>query len=120
MGVMVQVAEYTLDRDPRRHIVVDGRTFSRRYQLAVWEELGARRSVPTKVIECVCAEETVRLRLEHDVATGRHPAADRNYAMYLSVKERFEAIPVPKLRVNTDEGLESCVRRALQYLRGDR
>lgn len=117
MHVMMQVAEYVLDRDPSRHIALDGRTFSRNYQLEAWRQLAARRGVPFKVVECVCRKETARRRLEQDVAESRHVAANRTYEMYLAVRSRFEPIPFPKLVVDTDQCLEKCMQLALGYVR---
>jgi predicted kinase len=117
MHVMVQVAEYVLGRDSSRYIVLDGRTFSRGYQLEVWRQLAARLGVPLKVVECVCGEETARRRLERDVAEKRHVATNRTYEMYLAVRSRFEPIPPPKLVVYTDQCLEKCVRLVLDYVR---
>jgi predicted kinase len=120
MHVMMQVAKYVLGRDPARHIVLDGRTFSRRYQLEEWKALASRLGVTLKVIECVCAEETAKRRLARDVTEGRHVAANRTYGMYLSVKSRFEPIPPPKLVLDTDHRLAQCVRLALDYVREQR
>jgi len=114
--VMMEVAEYILRRDPARHIILDGRTFSRQYQLAEWQALAARLEVPLCVVECVCADETVRERLARDAALECHPARNRDYAMYADVKARFEPIPEPKLVLNTDGDLASCVERALAYV----
>lgn len=116
MYVMMGVAEYILRKDPAKHVVLDGRTFSRRYQLEEWKELASGLGVPIAAIECVCADETARQRLAQDVAEGRHVAANRTYEMYLWVKERSEPIPDPKLVIDTDQSLESCVRSAVQYI----
>ena len=115
MQVMMEVAEYVLVRDLDKHIVLDGRTFSRRYQLAGWRALATELGVSLRVIECTCSDETVRRRLERDRAEGRHIAANRTYEMYLSVKARAEPVEGPKLVVNTDSDLDRCVRCVLRY-----
>ena len=117
MDVMVCVSEYILRQDPTKHIILDGRTFSRRYQLAIWMEHAAGMGVPVRIVECFCPDETVRERLERDVTEGRHPATNRDYDMYLSVKALFEPIEHPKLMLDTDDDLELCVQRALRYVR---
>jgi adenylylsulfate kinase len=117
LGVMMSVAEYILRKDPGKHIILDGRTFSRRYQLEEWKKLADELGVPFAVIECTCAEQTAKRRLTRDIAQGRHVATNRTYEMYLSVKARFEPIPAPKLVVDTDQDLERCISLALQYLR---
>lgn len=120
MQVMMDVAAYMIRRHPDRHIILDGRTFSRRYQLACWRSLAAELGVPIEVIECVCTDETTRIRLDRDVREGCHPAANRNYEMYLAVKARAEPVEEPKLVIDTEESLDQCTQRALAYLRGER
>jgi hypothetical protein len=73
---------------------------------------------PLKIIECVCSAETARQRLE-TAAFGkeRHLAENRNYALYLEIKARFEPINEPKLVVNTDEDLAHCLDRCLCYVK---
>jgi hypothetical protein len=64
----------------------------------------------------VCGDETVKRRLEDDVKSGRHLAGNRDYALYLEVKSRFEAITHPKTVIDMDQPLSSCVERALLVL----
>jgi adenylylsulfate kinase len=116
MRVMMSVAEYILSRDRRKHIILDGRTFSRCYQLEEWKRLANGLDVPFAVLECTCTDQTAQRRLARDVAEARHVATNRTYEMYLSVKARFDPIPAPKLVVDTDRCLKDCVLLALQYL----
>lgn len=118
MHVMLQVAEYMLRRDRRKHILLDGRTLSRCYQVAAIRELARHLEVPCALIECVCSDETAKRRLERDVREGTHPATNRDYGLYLSVKARFEPIEEPKLVVDTEDDLQQCVQRCLDYIRG--
>jgi adenylylsulfate kinase len=116
MRVMMQVAAYIVRKDASKDVILDGRTFSRRYQLAGWKRLAHRIGVVIKVIECVCSDETVKARLEQDVKVNRHPAANRDYAMYLEVKTRAEGIVEPKCVIDTEQSLDRCVSKALHYL----
>jgi adenylylsulfate kinase len=116
VDVMLQAAEYILGKDPHRHVILDGRTFSRRYQVDVVRAFARKLHVPGAWIECVCSDETVRQRLERDVAEGQHPAANRTYEMYLSVKARAEPIEGPKLVVSTEDDLERRVQCCLEYV----
>jgi adenylylsulfate kinase len=111
---MLQVAGYLLAKDAARHVILDGRTFSRRYQVdrvcAFARELG----VASIFVECICSDETVRQRLDRDVAEGLHPAANRTYEMYLTVKARAEPILAPKVVLDTDQDLESAVQSCIE------
>lgn len=117
MSIMFQVASYMIHNHPSLNIVLDGRTFSRRYQVAALEQLARELAVPLKIIECICSDETARQRLEHTGRVGkRHVAANRSYPLYLSIKARFEPIREPKLVVNTDDSLVQCLALCHTYL----
>ena len=116
MQVMLETAEYILAANRDKHVILDGRTFSQRYQRDRVRVFAAGLNVRLKIVECVCADASARQRLEHDVATGRHLAQNRDYAMYRAVKARFEPIAEPKLVLDTDAALEQCIQSALSYL----
>jgi len=65
----------------------------------------------------VCSDETARRRLERDVATTSHLASNRDYALYLSLKARFEPIEELRLVVDTDQDARTCLALALSYVR---
>jgi predicted kinase len=116
VDVMLQTAEYILRKDPSKHIILDGRSFSRRYQVDAVRAFAHTLGTSCAFIECVCSDEMVRQRLERDVAEGRHLARNRTYEMYLSVKAGAEPITGPRLVVSTEGDLEPCVQRCLEYI----
>lgn len=117
LEVMLETAGYLLQRDRSRFIFLDGRTFSRRYQIenAVNAAAGLRQD--WRILECVCDEGVARRRLEKDFAEGAHPAENRNFKMYLEVRARFEAITLPGTVIDTGQPLDVCVEQALAALR---
>jgi predicted kinase len=117
LQVMSDTAKYLLARHFARVIFLDGRTFSRRYQIE--NAIAAANSLrqPWRILECVCSDETARARLTADAAANAHPANNRDYELYLKVKERFEAITLPKTLIDTDQQLERCIAIALAALR---
>jgi predicted kinase len=116
MELMLQTAAYILQKTPARKIFLDGRTFSRRYQIDRVIECARQLNQPWNILECACSEESARQRL--DLAPEpSHPARNRSFALYLEVKARFEAITYPKTDVDTDQPMETCIQRALTSLR---
>ena len=117
LQLMLETAAYLLSRNPARKIFLDGRPFSRRYQIE--NVVAAANSIrqPWRILECVCSEETARRRLEADALDASHPAGNRNYELYLEVKARFETIAHPRSVVDTGQTLEMCVRQGLEALR---
>ena len=115
--IMLETAGYLLGQDPARIVVLDGRPFSRRYQIENVLTAAASLHQPWRILECICSEETARRRLEQHPRGGEHPAANRDFQLYLDVRSRFEAILLPKTVMHTDEPLEECVAQALAALR---
>jgi len=111
--LMLQTAGYLLARDPNKVILLDGRPFSKRYQIenavAATEAMGQS----WRIIECVCGEDVARQRLQADGKQGNHPAGNRDFNLYLEVKARFESISLPKVVVDTGHSLETSVDQAL-------
>jgi len=106
--VMLKTAEFILKADAARFLFLDGRTFSRRYQIDRVLKLADQLHQPWRILECVCSEETAR----HRIAGQEHPAKDRDYALYLRVKSRFELITFPKTTIDTDPPLAACLELA--------
>ncbi len=114
LGMMMKTAGYLLAREPGRAIFLDGRPFSRRYQIVNVLDAAASLQQPWRILECVCSDETARRRLAED-AEG-HPAGNRNYQLYLEVKARFEAIIHDKVVIDTERPLEECMQIGLAAL----
>jgi adenylylsulfate kinase len=113
MEVMLRGARFLLNKNPARKVFLDGRTFSRRYQIDRVINFAAELPQPWMILECICSEESARGRLEHDHS---HPARNRNFALYLEVKAHFEAIDYQKTIIDTDQPLQDCVRVALAQI----
>jgi predicted kinase len=116
-ALMLETAEYLTKRHPGLRIFLDGRTFSRKYQIDGVIEAACRLCSEWRIIECVCAEESARQRL--DASRLSHPARNRSFELYRRIRAQFEAIRGPKLVVDTDVSLEECVAEAGAYLEGE-
>lgn len=114
MAVMLKVAGYLFRKDPARIVLLDGRTFSHAYQLKRATGFAEAIGQPWRILECTCSEPTARRRLADD---STHVAANRNFDLYLQVKSRFEEITLPKIVIDTDQSLETCVQQATAALK---
>ncbi|MFZ0296133.1 MAG: AAA family ATPase [Candidatus Sulfotelmatobacter sp.] len=113
--VMLETAGFLFRQDRERIVFLDGRLFSRRYQIENVVNAAESLRQEWRILECMCAEEIARQRLEEQ---GReHPAANRDFQLYLEVRSRFEAITRPKTVIDTGLLLESCVQQALAAIR---
>lgn len=116
LQLMTETAGYLVRRDAKRVFFLDGRPFSRRYQIENVIATASSMAQPWRILECVCSEETARRRLAADTEGGVHLAGNRDFQLYLAVKARFEAITVAKAVIDTDQELESCVRAGMAAL----
>lgn len=117
LQVMLETASQLLQRDRDRFVFLDGRTFSRRYQIDNVVNAAAALHQNWRILECVCPDDLARQRVEEQSASGTHPAGNRDFHLYVEVKARFEAITLPKTVIDTRQNLAVCVEEALAVLR---
>jgi predicted kinase len=116
MEVMLEAARFLLQKTPTRKVFLDGRTFSRRYQIDRVLKFAGELAQPWTIIECTCSDETARRRLDLEPDPS-HPAHNRTFALYLEVKARFEPITYSKTTISTDQPLQWCIEQALPAVR---
>ncbi len=118
MSAVFAAARLLLGAKPERVVILDGRTFSKARQVADLLALGREVGQEPFVIECVCAEDAARDRLDRDAAAGTHPAGNRTGELHAAVKAAAEPLTVPRLTLDTGCGSpDECLARALAYLR---
>jgi adenylylsulfate kinase len=113
-SLMLDTAAYLLTRHPHLRVFLDGRTFSRAYQIQTAIARANLLGTPWRIIICVCSDATARHRL--DPAHSTHPAQNRNYDLYRKLQSEFDPIPPPHLVIDTDRPLEDCFTAAQAYL----
>ena len=112
--LLLKAAEYNLNRG--RNVILDGRTFTRRYQVDRVALFAANQKVTLNVIECVCPQELALRRLEQDLAAGSHPAADRPPGLYQRLKDESEPIEASHLEVDTSQESGHCLADCMRYI----
>jgi adenylylsulfate kinase len=114
--IMLQTAQFILKKDPAKFVILDGRTFSRGYQIEDVLELARHLGQPWRILECVCSQESAARRIARQDAFSEHPAKNRDLRLYLEVKARFEPIRLPKTIIDTEQTLEACLQIAIAAL----
>ena len=114
--IMLQTAAYLLAKNPSLCVILDGRTFSRRYQRQRVFEFCAQMKTQWAILECVCAEETALRRLQEAAGQQIHPAMNRTPDLYHEIRKIWESIESPKLIIDTEADPTLCAERAAQYL----
>jgi len=116
MELMLQTAGWIQLLHAERHVFLDGRTFSRRYQIDRVFDFASQAGQPCRILECVCADDAAKERLEAQASSGAHPAGNRSFVLYLAIQARFEPILRPKTVIDTDQPLEGCIHQALTVI----
>lgn len=118
--VSYRLAAFHLARG--RSVVLDGRTYSRRAQVAALRAFVAGVGARLLLVECLAAPEAARARLEADRQAGGHPASNRGPALYDRLRAAAEPIEGERLVLRTDqhppEALVETVLAALAELAG--
>lgn len=116
VNVIYDVARYHLTERPGIPVILDGRSYSRHYQIESVKNTAAGADVSLIIIECVCSSETARQRLENDADT--HLAKNRDYSLYQRCMETAETIVEPKLVIDTDNyNTSEGTQLALSYIK---
>jgi len=112
--LLMKAAEYNLNRG--RHVILDGRTFTRRYQVDRVELFAKEHKADLRIIECICPEELALVRLQGDLQIGEHPAGNRTPELYQTLKAEIEQIVPDHIVVDTSCDLNTCLRKCVEYL----
>ncbi len=112
--LLLKAAEYNLNRG--RHVILDGRTFTRGYQVDRMELFAKEHKADFRILECICPEELALTRLQGDLQTGEHPAGNRTPELYKTLKAEIEQIVPDHIVVDTSCDLNTCLRKCVEYL----
>jgi predicted kinase len=116
LDVMHRTTRWLLHRDRSTVVILDGSTYTRAYRVTALRELAAELGAALRIIECTCAAEIALARIDTDRATGGHPAANRDAALYWNLRAAADPIGEPKLTVDTARPLATCVADCVPYL----
>lgn len=101
MDVLYQVAAYHFHHFPERTVIIDGRTYSKRYQLERLLKLVQQWDCEFYLIECQASLETLISRVKRDEET--HLARDRTVEMLQQAYQSKEICTYPRLELQTDQ-----------------
>lgn len=113
--IMLNAAAFLFKRNSKRYVFLDGRPFSRSYQVDHVVQFAKSVDQPWRIVECICSEKSAERRLSSNAQLD-HPAGNRTFELYLEVKSRFEPITMPKVIIDTDQPLQACIEQVLESL----
>ncbi|MEZ4633217.1 MAG: ATP-binding protein [Deinococcales bacterium] len=114
VNISYQLSAYHLKKDPKTPIILDGRTYSKSYQVVTLKQFAKELKTDLRLIECICSEESTKKRL---LADKDHLAKDRDFSLYQRIKAAADPIPEPKLVIDTDIfSPEESLAKILAYI----
>lgn len=116
MQAMLQAAAYLTGRGRPEYIFFDGRTFSRRAQIEEVVAAAERSGSRWRILRVVCDDAVAEERLAHK--DPKHPAQNREPALYRAIQKQFEPITHPSRQVNTTTGIADQLEAIEAYLQG--
>lgn len=119
VSIMMQIANFYIKDNTERHIILDGRPFSRKYQVDMLVDFSKTHHWDLKVIYCYCVEDISRARIQHDFASKGHLAKNRDLNLYYKIKQQEDPLVIPHLALNTNRLLSDCVNECFKYLNVD-
>jgi predicted kinase len=114
MRAMIESARYMTCRHLARHILFDGRTFSRSAQIEEVISAADATGAVWRILHLTSSDEVAEARLR--APDSDHPATNRDAALYHRVKAAFEPIVREKLDLDTTIGVAYVVPQALSWL----
>lgn len=118
MRLVFEAVEHAAGTALATHVVLDGRTFTRRGQVDDLRELVRRLGLTPLLIECVCDPDVARARLAEESRMHAHPAANRSPELYDDLARHAVPIQLPKLVLDSgQETPEGMALRAIEYVR---
>ncbi|NCB66587.1 MAG: ATP-binding protein [Bacilli bacterium] len=115
IDIILQAVRYLFVHHPETHVIIDGRTFSKRYQVEHVCSEAKKSGIPVCFVEFICNDEAmVQERIERQ--NGDHPAKNRDFALFQKMKKESDPLSVPHLTLYSD-GTQPMADRVSAFLR---
>ena len=110
---MLDECESHLRAQPNQIFLLDGRPFSKTYQVDQVVNYAKSIDTPWRIIECVCPEILALQRIQADT---NHLARNRDAQLYNKIKASFQPIHHRKLTLDTSNSLATNIQQMERYL----
>jgi predicted kinase len=115
---LFEVVAYLLERPRPRYLIVDGKPFARRSEIERLREIVEQRRARLMIVHCDPAPAVIDARLSRDLANPTNVRAERNPAKAARIRQEFEPIDFPHLRLDTSGHLDDLVAQCVAFLEG--
>lgn len=116
VDLMYRATAWLRLRDPIPSVILDGCTYTRADQVITLRRVALELGEPLQIIECTCDDAIALARIESDRAAARHPATNRDSALYRRFQANAAPITEPKLVLETGRPVAANVADCLAHL----
>lgn len=110
---LLGVLTYLLRHKQPGFVIVDGKPFSRKAEIAVVKALAETHAADLLVLHCVAPPEIIEGRLRHGLADPRNVRAQRDPEKAARIGRVFEAIDVPHAVIDTTVPMPDMLARCI-------
>lgn len=114
---LLGVLTYLLCYKQPGFVIVDGKPFSRKEEIAVVKSLAETHGADLLVLHCVAPPEIIEGRLRHGLADPRNVRAQRDPEKAARIGRTFDAIDMPHVVVDTTLPLSEAVTRCITEIK---
>jgi hypothetical protein len=113
---MLDTAVWQWRHFPATTVIIDGRTWSRAYQVLQLRAFATDQQQNLLLLECVCDTAVTEARLLDDRRRGGHPAGNRTPELHHLLAAAADPISGPKLVLDTEKPVAANIETTLRHL----
>jgi predicted kinase len=113
---MFDTAAWQWRHFPATTVILDGRTWSRAYQVQQLRAFATDQRQNLLLLECVCDTAIAEARLHDDHRRGGHPAGNRTPELHHQLAAAADPISGPKLLLDTEKPVATNIETVLRHL----
>lgn len=113
---LLNVLDYLLAKPRPRFVILDGKPFSRRDEIAAVKARADEHGAELVIVHCVAAPEVVADRLRSDLADPRNVRARRNPEKAARIHDAFQQIELPHVTIDTARPADVVLRDCANHI----
>jgi len=114
---LLGVLGYLLARPKPAFIIVDGKPFSRRAEIATVKQIVKSSGAHLLILHCVAPEAVVEARLQRGLRDQRNVRAQRHPEKAARIRAEFEPIEEPHVVIDTSQDADAVLALCLDAIR---
>lgn len=115
-ATLLNVLDYLLAKPRPRFVILDGKPFSRRDEIAAVKARVDAHAAELVILHCVATPEVIADRLRSDLADPRNVRAQRNPEKAARISDAFQQIDLPHVTIDTTRPTDVVLRDCVSHI----